>query len=63
MKVRSFSVHIFAAAAGKAERFKMAVEVNAVPQKHERTNREYASAGDCLTSARHLVNEVSKQTK
>ncbi|MBN8246218.1 MAG: hypothetical protein J0L84_02100 [Verrucomicrobia bacterium] len=28
---------------------------------HERTSRSYASASDCLVSARHLVNELKAE--
>jgi hypothetical protein len=39
------------------------VEIDDEEVVHERTQRRYAVPGDALTSARHLVNEVTKGSK
>jgi len=44
-------------------RFCMTVEVDDREIIHDRTNRDYASPGDALTSARHLINEIQKGAK
>lgn len=43
---------------GASDHWKLSVHADCVPTHHERTQRDYCSASDALTSSRHLINEL-----
>lgn len=56
-KIESISIRVFGDKTGK---FKLSIQINDIPQRHERIERDYETPSDAITSARHTVKELTK---
>jgi len=54
-------IHVFRARAGDEQsKWLVDIKVKGVNLYHERCTRDYACAGDAITSARHAIKDLEK---